>query len=270
MYKRERMNSSHCLASVTVYLWNQVIFHASSYDFPNCMYLCYKEKKGAAVCMSAGCSPSPLTHPLVWKHLGGLAPLGSGLSAQADLLPRKVFWESSLEGKKIIYWASHNTLKTLPLGKLTFLALEATLCREPCEFCEIRSLQNFFSRIFVVLLEEGWTVARQLTSLWFSVDSGCSPCSCLSSGLEKRPCHLLQIPLFFHTSSFRWEDEDRCWFSVTLSEVGEGVLSLVLTLVWEQPSRSTRRFPVVPASDGAGPTCPSWTACPYLPSQLFV
>ena len=140
----------------------------------------------------------PITHMLVWKRSGGLAQLRSGLSTQADLLPRKVFWESSLEVKRIIYWANHNALKTLPLDKLTFLvyAFEATLRREASEFCKIRSLWNFFFRILFVFLEKGWTVACQRTLVWLSVDSGCSHCRWLSSGLEKRPCHLLQIPLF--------------------------------------------------------------------------
>lgn len=220
--------------------------------------------------MSAGCSPSPLTHLLVWKHSGGLAPLRSGLSAQADLLPRKVFCESSLEGRRIIYWANHNTLKTLPLGKLTFLALEATLVGNHVNVVRFVLCGISFPGSLLYFLKK----AEPLHVSWLRFDflwiQGAPDAAAFPVVWRNVLAICYKSLYFFRTSSFQWEDKYHCWFSVTLSEVGEGVLSLVLTLVWEQPSRSTRRFPVVPAWEGAGSTRPSWAACLYLPSQTFV
>lgn len=171
----------------------------------------------------------------------------------------------------IIYGANHNSLKTLPLQKFTFLipAFEPTLRREACEFCEIHSLWNFFSRILFVFLEKGWTVAHQPTFLLLSVDSGCSQWAVFPVAW-RNVLAICYKSLYFPYVFLSVGRQILLLVSVSLSEAGEDALSLALLLVSERWSRPTRRFPVVPAWEGAGSTQPSWTACPWFASQTFM
>lgn len=136
----------------------------------------------------------------------------------------------------------------MPLDKLTFLAdaFEAALPRAVCEFCNIHSLWNFFSRILFVFLEKVFNYST-------SADIASAFCGfrvflvqlAFQWSVEKSLWSVIN-PFIFHMSPFYSEDKWSCWFSMSLSEVVKRALSLAFTLVSEGQSGSTRRFPLVP------------------------
>lgn len=56
----------------------------------------------------------PVTHVLVWKHLGGLAQLGSGLFVQAVWVPQKMFWKSQTDIDSTLTQSEKNNLLSKP------------------------------------------------------------------------------------------------------------------------------------------------------------
>lgn len=175
----------------------------------------------------------------------------------------------------MICLSSHKVLKTLLLEKLSFLLsrLEGPLCRYACDFCEVCSLQNIFSRVLFVFLEKGWTVARQPTSVQLSVESGCSQRSWLSSGLEKHPCHLLQIPLFSKHPPFGGKTNAVAAFPWVHLQLAKEPVAWLLGWYWSHKAGLTGGFQWCQPGRVPGPHTPAelsvWTSHPRRTCRVW-